>query len=360
MLRYFIPLLFSLAALLSCERESLPAATQEVELRGEASYYDNPVLPEESGDPFCMKLDDTYYLYLPKQKGGGQGGTVELFTSNSIEGPWNSYGTVYDNSDFEDIDGNTPRSLFAPEVIRVEVDGVEKFYLYVVNVIGGRNADIAVVEGSSPTNFDPSTAKQVLGTQARRVRFIDPSPFLDDDNTLWLSYKVRDYQGNGTRLEIRQTELDRPDVLVPGTEETFAVTLRAPEVTASFAILEHPYVYKEDGVYYLFYSSGNGDRDTYKIGYRTATSIVGPYTGGTDSLMYTGQNEGVVSPGATSIVRECTTNHTWMVYRQKEEAAGGFGNRQVYADEIKFKPQKRLAECEATRGRIQGSPNDCK
>lgn len=357
----FIFLIMGITTFWKCSGGNNNLEDETIDIVDKVPSYLNPIL-KRSGDPFCMKDGDTYFLYLPRQASNNTGGAVEVYTSKNIAGPWILYGDVYSNVDVS-YDGFDSEALFAPEVLRLDVDGQVKYFLYVVNVMSGAqggagNADIAIIEGSSPFDFNPESMKVLVGKEDNNYRYIDPNYFKDSDNSLWLSYKIRRYDGSGTQIEIVQAETGNPMVLKAGTSPI--EILSSTDVENANAIVEHPYLYKKNGVYYFFYSSGQGDGDTYKIGYRTSNNILGPYDKRNDALMFTGQNNGVVSPGAVSIVEDCSdSNNLWMVYRQKLNKSDGFSNREIYADKMIFNTSDKTVICEATRGTIENPPMGC-
>lgn len=300
------PLLLSLtlALLASLSGTGVPTAT--------AATYTNYVLDQDGGDPFCMKSNGWFYVYHPR------GQRVFCYKSKNLVN-WTYLGEVYNNIG-HNYGGDTVQFLWAPEVH--EVNG--KYYMYYVNVMSGGadpantgNKDIVVVEGTSPTSFDPATRKVLLNSE---YAFIDPTLFQDADGKLFLFFKWRGQSGTGS--EIKGRRMADPKNFWDNNGGT--LLLHSDQLAnLGPGQMEHPSVDQKSGYYILYFSYGDGNgtgTDAYKVCYARATSPLGPYTLATENpIMYSGQNPGVRTPGATSTVRD-GDNKLWMVYRQKKDS----------------------------------------
>lgn len=294
----------ALALVLSLAGVGTPSAT--------AATYTNFVLDQDGGDPHCLRSNGWFYVYHPKGK------RVYCYKSKNLVN-WTYVGEVYNNIG-HNYGGDLVEALWAPEVH--EVDG--KYYMYYVNVMSGGadpnntgNKDIVVVEGTSPTSFDPATRKVLLDSE---YAFIDPSLFQDTDGKMFLFFKWRGQSGTGS--EIKGRRMSGPKTFWDNNGGT--LLLHSDDMPASLGAgqLEHPSVDVKNGHYILFFSYGDGNgtgSDAYKVCYARATNPLGPYTlSGENPIMFSGQNPGVRTPGATSIVEDGTSNR-WMVYRQKKD-----------------------------------------
>lgn len=274
-----------------------------------AGTYSNPVLDQEGGDPYVLRSKGWFYLYHPRKQ------RVHAYRSKDLVN-WTSLGEVYNNIG-HDYGGHKVEGLWAPEVH--EVNG--KYYMYYVNKMTGGadpehtgNKDIVVVEGTSPTNFDPSTRKVLLDGD---YAFLDPTFFKDTDGEMFLFFKWRGKSGTGS--EIKGRRLAGPKKF---SDNGGTVLLHSDQVShLGLGQMEHPSVDKKNGHYILFFSYGDGNGtgdDAYKVLYAKAKSPLGPYTIPKENpIMYSGQSPGVRTPGATSTVRD-GDNKLWMVYRQKK------------------------------------------
>jgi len=318
-------------------------------------FYKNVVL-NEPGDPDCARFGSEYYVYLPDQvRKDGQpvGGRVIGFKSKDLV-HWTSLGEVFSNVG-EAYGGHQTIGLWAPEVF----SHGGKYYLYYVNVMtGGANADvgnkdIVVIQSDNPADFHGGTGRKVLLDD--EYAFIDPSPFEDPvTHDLYLVYKRRGTYGTGSEIRIRP--LASPTAF-NGTATTL---IESQNVPGALSIVEHPMLWRQGNVFFLLFSRGQGDHDTYAIAYATANSVTGPYTQQgvlfkSDSNLSGNVNQKVIAPGASSIVRD-GSGQTWMVYRQKQSADPGWGDRGVCIDPIEIKPAARSIEGTPTKGVLRPGP----
>ncbi|HZI11764.1 MAG TPA: family 43 glycosylhydrolase [Myxococcus sp.] len=282
--------------------------------------FKNPVV-QDSGDPFVLQDNGWYYLYLP-------GGTeVTAYKSQNLL-DWTLLGTVYSNAGQSYEGGKRITGLWAPEVHKIN----GKYYLIGVYVTADsdphelNNKDIVVIEGTSPTTFNASTRKVLLGADATNFDlYLDPTFFVDTDGRLYLYFKYRK-DGTVAGSELRVRPMSDPYTFAPGS---VAKTL----LTAGNH--EHPFMDKKNGNYILFYSTGIGETTSYKIEYATSTSPTGPFTEASENpIMFTWQTAGVIGAGATSIVKD-GENTRWMVYRQKVDTGENW-NRIVCVNRVEI------------------------
>jgi hypothetical protein len=284
--------------------------------------FKNPV-ETDSGDSYAFEDNGWYYLYLPDDVTGG--GNVNAYKSQNLI-DWTSLGTVYTNVGETYNDGSTnktPKSIWAPEVHKIN----GKYYLicvYVTNTAADNDKDIVVIEGTSPTTFDPATRTVMLGNDAvNDDLYIDPTLFVDTNGSLYMYYKYKLNGVSGSAIQGRPMS-------DPFTFSGSAVTLQP--ATGNH---EHPYMDVQNGHYILFWSSGIGNQTSYKINYATSTSPTGTFTEPSDSpIMQSWQTAGVIAPGATSVVRDGAGDR-WMVYRQKVDSANGW-TRVVCANKLEI------------------------
>jgi beta-xylosidase len=315
------------------------------------AQYENPVLAK-SGDPFCARFGAWYYLYLPDQIAGGKGGRVLVYRSKNLV-EWEPRGEAYDNVD-EMHGGQKSIGLWAPEVLAFN----GKYYLYYASLMSGAkdpdvgDKDIVVVESDDPEHFQGGQRTLLLDDA---YAFIDPSPFVDPKNgNLFLYFKHRGMQGGGSTINVRP--LKNPTTFDGPGKELFS----SNDVPDAASIVEQPMVWREDDVFYLLYSRGQGDNATYQIAYATAKGAQGPFTQ-QGVLFRSDDNPGVntpkkvIAPGASSIVRDAD-KAPWVVYRQKTSPMETFGDRFVAIDPITFKPGALAIEGHPSRGEKRKAP----
>lgn len=314
-----------------------------------AGTYTNPVL-DFSGDPFCMKHNGQFYLYLP-QNGPEPGGKVVCYTSADLIN-WSTEGVVYDNAG-HDYNGQTATGLWAPEVL--VKDGM--FYLYVVNNMSDPlddrvgDKDIVVIEGNSPTSFTGSRKVLLDGDYA----FIDPSPFLDtSDGRLYLTYKKRGAYGTGTQINVRP--MSDPQNFSGNSVRVF----HDNDIPDSYNILEHPHILYKNGKYFLFFSKGSGSKTTYAIDYAVGNDPMGPFTYKENLFKSSADLSGdlsqkVISPGGSSIVRD-GSGQAYIVYRQKTTTQDTFGDRVVCVDKVTIDAANSTVTASPSKGVARTAP----
>ena len=308
------------------------------------SHYRNPVL-DQSGDPYCERFGNLYYLYLPQpHRVGGRlvGGNVLAFTSPDLVN-WRPRGIVYDNVD-ERYGGQQSRGLWAPEVHAVG----GRYYLFYVNVMSDPldprigDKDIVVVESNDPLDFRGGHRTVLLDGD---YAFIDPSFFFDRaSGQSYLLYKSRGPYGGGTSIHIRP--MRSPRAFSGGATEL----LHTGDVEESHRILEHPMMIRQGGTYFLLFSKGDGAGTTYQIAYATSRSATGPFVQRPElfasAIDRSDLSHSIISPGAASIVRD-GAGEFWMVYRQKTTLTHTFADRAVCIDPITI---------DGAGARIRGTP----
>jgi beta-xylosidase len=93
---------------------------------------------------------------------------------------------------------------------------------------------------------------------------------------------------------------------------------------------EHPCIVSQNygnnqSRYFLFFNSGVGSTQDYKVNYATSTSLMGPYTH-KGVLIEKNASRNIYSLGGHSIVRD-GNGLRWIVYRAKNTSADGWAGR---------------------------------
>lgn len=187
---------------------------------------------------------------------------------------------------------------------------------------------------------DSSTEPMICPTSAGGA--IDPAGFLDDDNTRYVVYKIDGPAINNggycnspdnppsTNTSLMLQQVDNDGYTMIGGP---AVLYNNQGVSDSYNV-EAPTVVKNDGVYFLFFSSGCTSADSYTVSYVTSTSgsIWGPY-GNRQTLLQTG-DYGEYGPGGADV----TPTGGQMVYHS-EEASDDDAVRWLNTADIAFSGQ---------------------
>jgi beta-xylosidase len=146
---------------------------------------------------------------------------------------------------------------------------------------------------------------------------IDPAGFLDDDNSRYIIYKIdgpaitnggycnspNNPPSTNTSLMLQQVQNDGYTVIGGPS-----VLYNNQGVNDSYNV-EAPTIVKNDGVYFLFFSSGCTSADSYTLSYVTSTtSVWGPY-GDRQVLLQTG-DYGLFGPGGADIYGDQLVYHS--------------------------------------------------
>jgi hypothetical protein len=209
----------------------------------------NPLF--DAGDPFIMVVDQTAWIYPT----AGYYRHFYAYSSTNLVN-WQTYGPILN---FDTI-GWIPagKCAWAPCMIRKN----GRYYFYYS--VGPKPSYIGVASGLSPTGpFTDKGSALLADNNASDFEAIDPMVFTDP--ATGVSYL---YAGGSAGSRLRIFELNA-DMM------SFA---REIVVTNPQNFTEGVFVHYRNGVYYLSYSSGSWNNDTYCVHYCTSTTPYGPWT----------------------------------------------------------------------------------
>lgn len=300
-----------------------------------AACYSNPIDPTdlgEGGDPFCMKYNGKYYMYRPENN------SVIYNTSTDLIN-WTPNATV--------TFANAPSTgIWAPEVHLIG----STFYMYYANPNGvGGGRDIMVCKMTSPTNTGTNTPVNLIGSSTAEI-CIDPTVYEESGNYYLLWKNVGTGVNDHSRIRIRELNAANATQFASGSSQSVIF----PDIASNPLNKEHPALLREGypsgGVtkyrYYLFFDSGQGDTQDYKVEYATSSTLLGTFTY-KGTLMSKNTTRNIYSIGGHSVVRD-GSNYRWMVYRAKGAADDGWDGRRPRIDRLKIDALNNTAECEAT------------
>lgn len=278
---------------------------------GRAITYTNPVHPDYFADPFVLRTDTGYVAY-------GTGAFVEgrafaILTSPDLV-TWTPAGGA-----LEVITDDAGKDYWAPEVI--EVDGVWWMYYSVGH--GDKGHSLRVARADSP--LGPFRDAGVDLTPDERFA-IDPSPFRDEDGTVYLFYArdELDAERAGTMLAVDiledMTHLrgePRSVLRASADWQLYEADREMYGGVYQWHTLEGPAVVRRDGRYYCFYSGGSWLQPTYAVSYAVAAHPLGPWHEpvGVPRLLQTvpgtvigpGHNSVTTTPDGTDVI----VYHAW-------------------------------------------------
>ncbi|MDX2138677.1 MAG: glycoside hydrolase family 43 protein [Chloroflexota bacterium] len=283
----------------------------------------NPVISTNFPDPFILEVDDVYYAYST----GSSSRNVPVATSTDLV-RWTIGRDVLPALP-RWVNLNRP-DVWAPEVL--EIDGQYRLYYTARDRASGKQC-IGLATSDLPGGpfRDPSEAPFIC--QSNVGGSIDPSPFRDQDGTLYLYWKndgnccmmatyvyVQELSPDGTTLVGEPIQLVRNDEGWEGP------------------VVEAPTMWLNDGSYYLFFSGNVYSSEAYAIGYALCAAAVGPCEDAPENPILSSDLESrplVLGPGHQTLLMD-DAGDTWLFYHVWQVTDGGIltRTRQVWMDRL--------------------------
>ncbi|KPV42443.1 glycoside hydrolase family 43 protein [Alicyclobacillus ferrooxydans] len=218
----------------------------------------NPVLSQDSPDPFVLSTQDGYFLYHTGVSPDGKH-AIPIYRSEDLK-TWRF--ATYAISIPSSFQSWNRYDFWAPEVIRLGTS----YYLYYTasadGTVGTRHLGVA-------WSRDPSLPFQDAGKSLLPWQSIDGHPFIDDDGTLYLFFCM-DQCNAYSAGSIYVVRMNDPTTF--SNEPVLAMsTPRADKWE------EGPFVLKVGPTYFLMYSCGDWRTESYHIEYAIADNPLGPY-----------------------------------------------------------------------------------
>lgn len=276
----------------------------------------NPLLPGYFADPSILQEAGSIYIYATLDPWGGE----------SL-GCWES--TDWKHWSYRELNWPTKAACTSPTS--------QAAMVWAPSVVKGAdgNFHMAVSIGSEVwagvANHPLGPWRNALGEEKPLIpadykpgyHMIDAEYFLDDDGQAWL------YWGSGWNW-------------ING--KCWAVKLKSDLTTFDSEVhdispenyFEAPLMVKEEGRYYLMYSSGKTTEDTYQVHYAVGKTPLGPFTEAPNSpiLISDAENQ-ILGPGHHTVFRR--KGETYILYhRHSIPFDPKFMGRQICADRLIF------------------------
>ncbi|KAF2688146.1 glycoside hydrolase family 43 protein [Lentithecium fluviatile CBS 122367] len=283
-------------------------------------------------DPALFRVNETWYVYGTNSAAGiieskvhGQVkyfgvANVQLATSTNLlewtltsdpQGPLQGLGEWAAKDMMPAEADNTVEvrraNVWAPEILQ-RPDG--RFVLY-YSATAASAADSAVHCVGAAISDDPTgpfePEESPIACPIEEGGAIDPGAITDSDGSIYLAYKIDgNLRGLGGECGNMMFPQRATPIVLQKLEED-GITLSGAPVTIldrtfnDGPLVEAPVVARsEEGVYFLFYSSGCTWNPSYNVKYATSTSITGPYTRASEPLLQTG-SWGLLAPGSPTV-----------------------------------------------------------
>jgi arabinan endo-1,5-alpha-L-arabinosidase len=226
-------------------------------------------------DPAMAQDSGSVYLY-------STGPGIPFYVSNDLV-HWSNGGRVFSSAPSwaTAVAPAFNGHFWAPDVIR---RGGKYLLYYSVSGFGKNNSAIGLAVNDS---LDPAAPNYrwddkgiVVQSEAGRDLWnaIDPNVIVDEHGVAWMTFGSF---WSGIKLAKLNAEWTRPDE--PGNWHTLARRDRSAftdDKSAGPGAIEGPFLYRHDGYYYLFVSTGlccKGKASTYRIEVGRSKDITGPY-----------------------------------------------------------------------------------
>ncbi|WP_345329324.1 family 43 glycosylhydrolase [Mucilaginibacter defluvii] len=271
----------------------------------------NPIIPGYFADPTVKKFGDTYYIYATTDGNGGGHGPSQVWTSKDFV-----------NWIMHDMNWPTTKFIWAPDVT-LGNDG--KYYMYYcqpVEIFGAWSN--TPVGPWTPLNADNISI--VSNLMVPNVITLDGQTFRDDDGQFYMHWGTWGiYPNSGAGVGRLNADM-----------KTFSVLDKVPNTIAK-DFFEAPFMFKRKGIYYLTYSSGYCENETYRVQYVMSNKgPMGPFTYGKNNPILTTNADGTVhGPGHQSVI-EVNGEYYIVYHRHNNPHSGGGFHRQVCADKLVF------------------------
>lgn len=283
-------------------------------IAAETFQFTNPVRAGDYPDPSVVRAGADYWATATSSEWAPH---FPILQSRDLVN-WEVKGYV-----FTDAPAWAKGSFWAPEIAR---DRGKYFVYYTARRHDNRLA-IAVASASNPAG--PYTDHGEL--VAQEAGSIDAVPFTDAKGVRWLLWKE---DGNSrkqpTPIWIQRL---RDDGLALVGEPREILRNDAPW---EGAVVEGPFVLRQGGYYYLFYSGGAccGRGCNYMLGVARAKEMLGPWEKCPANPLLAG-NDAWRCPGHGSIVTDPDGRH-WLLYHAYAQKGFVATGREMLLDEVVF------------------------
>jgi hypothetical protein len=271
----------------------------------------NPIIPGYFADPTIRKFGDTFYIYATTDGNGGGLGPSQVWTSKDLV-----------NWTLQDMNWPTTYHYWAPDVT-LGNDG--RYYMYYCQPVEVYGASSTTPVGPwTPLNTD--NKPMIPNYFVPGVITLDAQTFRDDDGRFYMFWGTWGiYPDHGCGVGLLNADM-----------KTFARTGKIPNTVAK-DFFEAPFMFKRKGIYYLTYSSGACENETYRVQYvMSKTGPMDGFTYGKNSpILVTSEDKTVHGPGHQSVIT--IGDDYYLVYHRHNipNSGGGF-HRQIAIDKLIF------------------------
>ena len=297
----------------------------------EVKTYENPILRADNPDPTVWNGEDGYfYLYAT-----GNLSNKRMYRSANLY-QWESTGDAPFN-DEEALKVATAfgassisQGFWAPHMIKINPT---TWNLYIGKPAGG----VAILTSNNPIrNFK---YQKFISQPSGAGEFIDAEVALDIDGKLWM------FTGGSGSIYRRQMTDDGLDWADGSSFELCAgLVQNASGNTYREKTFEGPYLYRRNGYWYLFCSSGLFAAGNYKLRVIRSATLGGTFVDSQGNNATDGYAETVLEsngsvltgPGHNAPIFVDSNNNTWILYHSHWSEFESSSTRGVCLDQVKW------------------------
>lgn len=302
-----------ISAILFCVAFSVSASAQNL-LAG------NPIIPGYYADPTVIQDNGKFYIYATLDPWGGN--ELGLWESSDFKN-WILIPLNWPTKTLCTSPTSNGNKVWAPSVIKGK-DG--KFHMFVS--VGSEVYAGVADKPEGPWRNAVEGNKPLITTQAAQgIHTIDAEAFIDDDGQAYL------YWGSGLKWVNGHCLIAKLNKDMNGLDGEWK------DITPEH-YFEGPYMFKQNGTYYLTYSEGLCTDHTYRVEYSTSKTPYGPFTLGKNTPILSSDLEvGVKGPGHHTILTY--KGKQYIIYHRISPNEKSL-NRQICIDKLEFDAEGNL------------------
>ena len=290
--------------------------------------YKNPVGGMTNiGDPFILKVGDSYYLYATSVPKSG----FKVWKSDNLV-DWIEVGLAYDHR--SQASNWATGDFWAPEVVRYQGKYIMTFSAR--NRQGSLRISVAAADQPEGPFIDQTT-----DLIPEKGSYID-AHILIDDGIPYLYYVKDNYENVIAGTHVSHIYVRRmTDDLLGVTADEPTLLLKPDQAWESphddYQWNEGPFVLKQNGQYYLMYSANYFASHDYAIGYAVSDSPTGPFEKSENNpVLAKNLDIGISGPGHNSVIKGFDNKTLYVVYHIHTDPVHPSGDRRMAIDRLYF------------------------
>jgi Glycosyl hydrolases family 43 len=272
------------------------------------------VYPFDFPDPYVVLVNGTYFAYATNSVAGN----IQIIKSTDLT-HWTAVGNALPNLP----SWAAPDATWAPGVAYIGY-AYRLYYAAVVAGPAGGEECISVATASAPQGPFADTSTAPLECQPTLGGSIDPSPFIDSNGNVYLTWKSNGGTGP-TTIWSQQLDANGTGFAANTTPTQLLVSDQSWEA----GVVEAPDLVTSGGRYYLFFSGNNWNSANYGIGVAICSGPLGPCSE-PQSQPILASTSNIQGPGGEDVFVDASGSF-WIAFHAYTGGAVGYPNsRDLY------------------------------